>query len=106
MKIISLQPSEWTDQLAPDGTELTRQPYPFHVEAATGMVQRQDFWRGDPLAVIGFAARLDVHSIDLSWEAAAADPQRAVGMYVVTADNKGRWSTHQSAIRDVTMTEA
>ena len=99
--VLTLQPAEVTDQLADDGTELTRLPYPFHVDS-NGDVLRQDFWKGNPTRVIGFAARLDVHAIDLPWQDALGAPQRAVGMYAVTSDSKGGWATHTVAIETVT----
>lgn len=79
-------------------------PYPFHV-FEDGSVDRQDFWRGKVARVIGFQADIDVMTVDLFWFDAVKDPQRAVGMYVVTSDDKNKWAAHRSAISDVTVTE-
>jgi hypothetical protein len=80
-------------------------PYPFHVDAATGDIGRQDFWRGNPAAVIGFQRDADVHTIDLAWADAVADPQQAVGMFTVTVDSGGQFSVHLAAVATVTVHE-
>lgn len=98
-KVIMIQPASYTDQIR-DGHQMTKQPYPLFVEQ-DGAVRRQDFWKGDPLQVIGFAKDLAVQQIDLWWQDAAADPQRAVGMYLVTADSTGQFSTHPTAVDSV-----
>jgi hypothetical protein len=77
MKIITLQPSARVDHITADGTELTQLPYPFHV-AEDGSVLRQDFWRGDPLRILGFSARPEPGDIVLWWADAVKDPQQAV----------------------------
>lgn len=104
-RVLTVQPSSYTDNLwgTADGevVEGTRLPYPLHV-TQDGSVLRQDFWRGDPARVVGFAARVDVHAIDLRWEEAWAEPSRAVGMYVVVMDAKGGWATWQTAVASVT----
>jgi hypothetical protein len=105
MRVITLQPADRTDHITEDGTELTQRPYPFHVRADDGHIERQDFWRGNPLQVVGFAERLDGRAVDVFWRTIAEDPQRAVGMYVVTADSRGGWATHLSAIAEVRVTE-
>lgn len=104
-KIITLQPAAGTDQITEDGTELQQLPYPFHVLAEDGSIERQDFWQGNPLRVIGFAARLDREQVDLWWRDVARDPQRAVGMYVVTQDSRGGMAVHLSAIAKVEVHE-
>lgn len=104
-KIITLQPAAGTDQITEDGTELQQLPYPFHVFAEDGSIDRQDFWMGDPLRVIGFAEKLDRRQIDLRWRDAARNPQRAVGMYVVTQDQSGGMAVHLSAIAKVEVHE-
>lgn len=104
MKIITLQPSPRTDFLTDDGTELTRKPYPFHVRE-NGAIEGQDFWQGRPLRVLGFAERLDREQVDLWWGDAVRDPQRAVGMYVITQDIVGGIAMHLTAIEKVTIRE-
>jgi hypothetical protein len=104
MRIITLQPSARTDQITDDGTELQQLPYPFHVDE-DGNVLRQDFWRGDPATVLGFQNRVDVQQVDLWWREVVADPQRAVGKYMVTVDRDGAFSTRTIAIESVTVIE-
>lgn len=99
--IITLQPAPRTDQITEDGTELQQRPYPFHVRSLDGWVESQDFWRGRPQRVVGFAARLDRQQIDLWWRDAVKDPQQAVGMYVVTRNSDGSMDVHMTAIESV-----
>lgn len=96
---ITLQPSAHVDNIV-DGHEMTRLPYPFHVDE-DGTVQRQDFWRGDPAAVVGFQRDLSVQRIDVWWDEVVADPQRAVGLYVVTVTAAGQMGVHLAAIASV-----
>lgn len=81
-----------------NGHEMTKLPYPFFVDEA-GAVARQDFWRGDPLRVVGFQRDLAVHVIDLWWSDALEDLSAATGMYLVTENTAGDWGVHQSAVR-------
>jgi len=92
-----IQPSEFTDHITGDGTELTKMPYPFYVNE-DGTVQRQDFWRGDPARVVGFQKDSAVQQVDLRWAEAKTDPAAVVGMYLVTADSKGNLASHDNAV--------
>jgi hypothetical protein len=105
VRIITVQPADRTDQLTADGTELTQRPYPFHVVADTGEIIPQEFWKGHPARAVGFAARLDIQQIDLWWVDAARDPQRAVGMYLVTENTDGGMDIHQTAVMRMTEKE-
>lgn len=102
-KTIRLQPSEFTDNIR-DGHEMTKLPYPYFV-AEDGTVGQQDFWDGDPVRVIGFQRDLAVQQIDLWWKDAVTDPQRVVGMYLVSESAEGVWGVHQMAISDVSVIE-
>lgn len=93
--MITLQPAQ-----NPNG----KLPYPFHVNDQ-GMVGRQDFWKGDPMRVVGFVADFRRQAIDLPWTEFVADPQRAVGMYAVLEDRGGAWSTYMPVIETVTERE-
>jgi hypothetical protein len=99
-KVIKLQPAPRVDHITDDGRELTQLPYPFYV-AEDGKVDRQDFWRGDPYAVIGFQEDLARQQIDLWWDDVVKDPQSAVGKYVVTRDSRGGMGVHVIAIDSV-----
>lgn len=100
MTIITLQPAPIVDYITPDGSELMKLPYPFHVDT-DGSIGRQDFWNGYPLRVLGFVADPNRMQIDLYWEEIVKNPQRAVGMYVVTEDADRVFSTHVVAIASV-----
>lgn len=97
---ITVQPAPKIDGLDPSGHEMTQLPYPFHV-FEDGSIDRQDFWRGDPKRVVGFQKDLAVQQIDLSWSAAWKDPEKAIGMYVVTQTAKGQMSVHLTAIQSM-----
>lgn len=100
-RIVTLQPAAHVDHITEDGTELTKLPYPFHVNVH-GEIQRQEFWKGNPERVVGFVSDLARQEVDLSWDEVYSDPQRAVGQYVITQDSEGGWATHQLAIMRVT----
>lgn len=74
MRIITIQP-----QTLPD---LTR-PYPFHIDADTGDVQRQDFWKGDPERLLGFQDSAEVQRVTLHRKEWSQNPQSAIGKYPV-----------------------
>jgi len=97
-KLIRLQPSPRVDNIV-DGREMYQLPYPYTV-AEDGKIANQDFWQGEMFAVIGFQQDPAVQRIDLWWKDAAEDPQKAVGMYLVTTSRAGNWSVHDTAIRD------
>lgn len=106
MRGFTLQPAAYVDNIYPDPVkgivEGERLPYPFHVDEA-GNVDRQDFWRGEPLAIIGFQADPDVQQVDLHWRDFLKAPQAAVGMLVVGVDGKGGMATYnvKSPLRSV-----
>jgi hypothetical protein len=98
-KIMMFQPSEFVDQIV-DGHEMTKLPYPYYVHV-DGTIGRQDFWRGDPIRVVGFVADSARQEVDLWWTEAEKDPHQALGMYLITADAEEIWSTHETAISTV-----
>lgn len=67
-------------------------PYPFHIEPS-GDVARQDFWKGDPAALIGFQQDANRQTVDLLNRAWQGDPQEAVGMYPVFVTSEGQMFT-------------
>lgn len=104
MRIITLQPSPVVDHITDDGTELTQLPYPYHVEP-DGHVQGQDFWQGSPKWIIGFTGDPGRQAVDMWWDDyIKGDPQRAVGMYLVSRDLIGGVWGHQVAIYQVIVT--
>jgi hypothetical protein len=97
----TIQPAPHVDHITEDGTELTKLPYPYHTDQ-DGAIQRQDFWQGNPLRVVGFQKDLSVQQVDLWWKDALKDPQQAVGMYLVTQDKDGNCSSHNTAVESIT----
>jgi hypothetical protein len=104
IKVITLQPSEYTDHITGDGTEYQKLPYPFFVRE-DGMVLRQDFWDGKPLKIVGFQRDLAVHRVNLWWDQAAKDPQATVGMYIVSQNKDGAMGVHIQAVQSVQVEE-
>lgn len=94
--IITIQPS-----IMANGTL----PYPFHVDAKTGLVERQDFWRGKISAVIGFTDTPTPGTALTLWPDIAADPKLAIGKYVTTNNVDGEWSLHTNSICSVAVDE-
>lgn len=103
-RILTVQMSAYTDNLwgAESGeiAEGTRLPYPYYVNEA-GEVQRQDFWNGTVAAVIGFTREPDRRAIDLYWADAWREPDRAIGMYIVTRNAAGQWATWPVAVQSM-----
>lgn len=100
-KIITIQPSN-----TPSGKYDVHMavPYPFHV-GEDGMVGRQEFWRGDPKAVLGFQRDIDLMMVDLFWADAVADPEQMVGMFPVFTTSDGRWYTLRLPISGYSITD-
>lgn len=92
MKKIAIQP-----KVLPDLTL----PYPFYI-LESGDVDRQDFWKGDPAALMGFQNDIEVQHVDLLhedwWK---GDPQAAVGKYAVFVDDNGNMWAHKQEITEV-----
>lgn len=93
-------------------------PYPFHLDA-DGNVTRQDFWRGEPLKLLGFQSDPDVHEVDLLVEdwlptaaagyaaaSGACSPVDAVGMWPVFRDADGTIWSHRFPVDQVSRIEA
>jgi hypothetical protein len=91
MTTFKIQPEEQADH---------KLPYPFFADES-GAIGRQDVWKGNPTQVIGFQSDLAVMEIDLLWEDAIQDPDRASGMYLVTADADGNFDTHLTLIESL-----
>lgn len=101
-KIISLQRAS-----TPTGAaDLSRPvPYPFHIEAETGNVGRQDFWKGDPLRLMGFQNDADVQRVNVLYREFAADPQIAEGKFAIFMRADGSMYTDMLPIDSVTVAE-
>lgn len=69
----------------------------------SGRVAGQETLRGDTTVLIGFAdtAEPGPWAITLRRDQFLTDPDRAVGLYIVSADRHGRFATHQSRVSTV-----
>jgi hypothetical protein len=89
--------TSYTDQLADDGTEFTKRPYPYGVDAEGKIVGRHDEVRA-----IGFQNDPAHQRIDMDWWTYVhGEPDAAVGRYLITADTTGRYATNVCAIERV-----
>lgn len=70
-----------------------KMPYPYHI-TRTGLVGRQDFWHGSPYRLIGFSKKPKAGEVELMLAEFWEEPQQAVGMYPVFADQENNWSTY------------
>ncbi len=103
---ITLQPFDRIDGTTPDGGVTTQRPYPFHIteDGAINLGPNGAFWnRQGVVRAVGMQRNLDVQTIDVPWADVVADPQVAVGKYLVTADANGRFGSHQIAIGKATV---
>lgn len=86
-------------------------PYPFHLDAE-GNVLSQDFWRGEPIKLLGFQESPDVHEVNLlveDWLPTATSPTTsqvvgpvaAVGMWPVFLDADGTIWAHRFPVDNV-----
>lgn len=107
-RIVTLQPAAYVDNLwsAPGNrvVEGTKLPYPFHVRE-DGSVELQDVWQGDPTAVVGFVSEPESRTLVHRWADVWPEPDRAVGLYVVTMNAEGAWATWPVAIETVKVGE-
>lgn len=76
-------------------------PYPYFIDK-DGLVGRQEFWKGRPYRLIGFSANFDTGNMELPRREFFQDPQKAVGMYPIFADQNDDWETHGSPVDRVT----
>lgn len=97
MPTFKIQNAPRIDHITDDGTAMTQLPYPIHADD-TGQVQVPEIHAGTLVRVIGFQEDLARHEIDLWWADAQKDPTQAVGMYVVTTDDKGGMGVHMTAV--------
>ena len=87
-------------------------PYPFHLDA-DGNVLRQEFWRGEPVKLLGFQYSPDAQEIGLlaeDWLPTAASyhssnvvgPTAVVGLWPVFLDADGSIWSHVYPVDGVT----
>lgn len=79
-------------------------PYPYYI-TENGDVDRQDFWKGDPSALVGFQNDINVQQVDLLREDWWNNPHDAIGRHPVFVDDKGHLWAHKQAISEVRILE-
>jgi hypothetical protein len=108
VKIIQIQPEAFLDDVRISAdkqlVEMKKLPYPFAVRE-DGEVDGQDFWRGDPAAVLGFQNDEEVQQINVWWSDVVADPELAVGKFPVMREENGNIYTYTVAIESVQVFE-
>lgn len=99
-RIITIQPEPVVDNMWVDDNPNAKSPiifgeqtpYPIHI-AEDGKVEDQDFWQGDPFAIVGFQKEEDVQKVDLWWADVVNNPESAVGMFPVFVQRKDKQGT-------------
>jgi len=94
MKTIVINPKERDDG---------RLPYPFFIDEA-GNVGRQDFWRGQPLKLIGFNGSAENKTVEpaIGLEDFLENPHKCLGLYPIFEDDDEEWHTWRDPIESVT----
>jgi hypothetical protein len=75
-------------------------PYPYHIDSI-GMVGRQEFWKGEPLKLVGFSDVPINGEIHLMFTDFWSDPEKAVGRFPVFMHKNGDWFTYTSPITNI-----
>jgi hypothetical protein len=108
VKIIQIQPEAFLDDVRISAdkqlVEMKKLPYPFAVRE-DGSVDGQDFWRGDPAAVLGFQNDEEAQQINVWWSDVVADPELAVGRFPVMREDNGTIYTYAVKIESVQVFE-
>lgn len=93
MKTITIQPREMENKTL---------PYPYHIDK-NGLVGRQDFWKGRPFKLIGFAKSNKINKINLIFEDWFKNPNKCIGMFAVLEYKKSY--TNKNIIVDTDETD-
>lgn len=75
-------------------------PYPYFIEE-NGDVGRQDFWKGNPLKLLGFSDTREVGKILLSFEDFRKELWLAIELFPVFINSDGTWMTEQNHVESV-----
>jgi hypothetical protein len=100
---LRIQEAPITDNITEDGHVGSRQPWPV-VADKDGTITVPSSRLGYVRAV-GFQRDLAVKRVNLWWADAFADPQKAVGMYLVTTNTEGGMQVSLSAVDTAEMKE-
>jgi hypothetical protein len=97
-----IQPEDRVDGMSVEHGARYQRPWPVGAYADGSVLGADDQWCGKVTRVIGFQADLARKQIDLSWSDFLLEPQKAVGMYLVTSDSEGTWGVHDTAVESIT----
>lgn len=101
MEIIQIQPGQPGEGMNYNVNKPL--PYPWHIDPKNGNVGRQDFWKGDPLRLLGFQDTAEVQRLDMMFGAFVADPEAAVGKFPVFLKKGGGMYNITEPITSVTV---
>jgi hypothetical protein len=108
VKLIQIQPEQFLDDIRFSADKqivpMMKLPYTFAVKE-DGSVDDQEFWRGDPAAVLGFQNDEEIQKIDVWWSDVVADPELAVGKFPVMREEGGNIYTYAVKIESVQVFE-
>lgn len=96
-KYLRIQEAPQTDLITADGVVGSKLPWPVvadcedaHVVVPSSLLKMK--------RVVGFQRDLAVMHVDLRWRDAVADPQQAVGMYMVSENTDGTYQVNITAV--------
>lgn len=92
VRSISIQP-------APTKDDPLKLPYPYHIDS-DGNVGRQEFWRGHPAKLVGFAKRPKAGEVDVEFDDFWMVPEVSVDLYPVFENADGGMFTLLSPIKN------
>lgn len=75
-------------------------PYPYFI-SSDGSVGRQDFWKGEPLKLVGFAPHPSKQVTCLELKEFLKRPKLCIGLYPVFEFSDGQWYTFKDPIESV-----
>lgn len=105
--LITMQPAPIVDGYAPDGSEMTRLPYPVHAWASDGAVPSHLGGYTEPRRIVGFTTEegRDQNRLDLNWASAALNPRQIEGMFIVCQLPNGEMQLLTSVVDTVEVRE-
>lgn len=102
-KYLHIQEAPITDNITDDGHVGAKLPWPVTADK-DGTIVVPSSMLGMRRAV-GFARDLAVHQVDVYWADAFADPQKVVGMYLVSLSTNNVMGVSLSAVDSAEMLE-
>lgn len=105
--LITLQPAPIVDGYAPDGSEMTKLPYPVHAWASDGVIPQHLGGYTDPKRIIGFTDEMgrQTNTLVLPWRDAVKREELTEGMFIVCEMPDGSGMLLSSPVESVQMRE-